>query len=90
MPSFLAHADATLVALRPEQVFAMTIPGKVQTYLTAGPKETRAWTLRRNAVLPRPLLGQVVAEYRQNAVNAETVPRLAATSPLGQVVLPLS
>ena len=45
----------------------------------------RAWTLRRNAVLPRPLLSQVVNEYRQNGVDADTVPRLAASSPLGQV-----
>lgn len=36
MPSFLVHADAALVALRPEPAFAMTIPGKVQTYLAAG------------------------------------------------------
>ena len=36
MPSFLLHADAALVALRPEPAFAMTIPGKVQTYLAAG------------------------------------------------------
>jgi colanic acid biosynthesis glycosyl transferase WcaI len=32
----LVHADAALVALRPEPAFAMTIPGKVQTYLAAG------------------------------------------------------
>lgn len=36
MPSFLLHADAALVALRQEPAFAMTIPGKVQTYLGAG------------------------------------------------------
>lgn len=36
MPSFLRHADAALVALRPEPAFAMTIPGKVQTYLAGG------------------------------------------------------
>lgn len=36
MPAFLMHADAALVALRPEPAFAMTIPGKVQTYLAAG------------------------------------------------------
>lgn len=36
MPSFLVHADAALVALRPEPAFAMTIPGKVQTYLAVG------------------------------------------------------
>ena len=36
MPSFLRHADALLVSLRPDPVFAMTIPGKVQSYLQAG------------------------------------------------------
>jgi len=36
MPSFYAHADALLVSLRDEPIFAMTIPGKLQTYLAAG------------------------------------------------------
>jgi glycosyltransferase involved in cell wall biosynthesis len=36
MPSFLLHADATLVVLRSDPAFSMTIPGKVQTYLAAG------------------------------------------------------
>lgn len=36
MPSFYAHADALLVSLRRDPVFALTIPGKVQSYLTAG------------------------------------------------------
>lgn len=36
MPSFLRHADVLLVSLRPDPVFAMTIPGKVQSYLQAG------------------------------------------------------
>jgi colanic acid biosynthesis glycosyl transferase WcaI len=36
MPSFMAHADALLVCLRDEPVFAFTIPGKVQSYLSAG------------------------------------------------------
>lgn len=36
MPSFYAHADALLVSLKPEPVFSMTIPGKVQAYLQAG------------------------------------------------------
>jgi len=36
MPSFLRHADALLVSLRADPVFAMTIPGKVQSYLQAG------------------------------------------------------
>jgi colanic acid biosynthesis glycosyl transferase WcaI len=36
MPSFFAGADALLVSLKPEPIFAMTIPGKVQSYLAAG------------------------------------------------------
>jgi glycosyltransferase involved in cell wall biosynthesis len=36
MPSFFVHADALLVTLKANDVFAMTIPGKVQTYLSSG------------------------------------------------------
>lgn len=36
MPSFFRAADALLVTLRPEPIFALTIPGKVQSYLAAG------------------------------------------------------
>lgn len=36
MPSFLKHADALLVSLKADPIFAMTIPGKLQTYLSAG------------------------------------------------------
>lgn len=36
MPSFYACADALLVSLKPDPVFAMTIPGKVQSYLMSG------------------------------------------------------
>jgi glycosyltransferase involved in cell wall biosynthesis len=36
MPSFYQHADALLVSLRDEANFAMTIPGKLQSYLAAG------------------------------------------------------
>jgi glycosyltransferase involved in cell wall biosynthesis len=36
MPSFFRAADALLVSLKPEPIFAMTIPGKVQAYLAAG------------------------------------------------------
>jgi colanic acid biosynthesis glycosyl transferase WcaI len=36
MPSFFASADALLVSLKAEPVFAMTIPGKLQSYLAAG------------------------------------------------------
>jgi glycosyltransferase involved in cell wall biosynthesis len=36
MPAFFAQADAMLVTLRREPIFALTIPGKVQSYLASG------------------------------------------------------
>lgn len=45
----------------------------------------RMWALRRNAVLPRHLLAQVVNEHRQNGIAPDTAGRLASNSPLGQV-----
>jgi colanic acid biosynthesis glycosyl transferase WcaI len=36
MPAFFAAADALLVSLKAEPIFALTIPGKVQSYLAAG------------------------------------------------------
>lgn len=36
MPAFFKHADALLVSLKNEPIFAMTIPGKLQSYLAAG------------------------------------------------------
>lgn len=36
MPSFFKAAGALLVSLKPDPVFAMTVPGKVQSYLNAG------------------------------------------------------
>jgi colanic acid biosynthesis glycosyl transferase WcaI len=36
MPSFYASVDALLVTLQESPVFAMTIPGKVQSYMAAG------------------------------------------------------
>ncbi|HUQ53974.1 MAG TPA: glycosyltransferase family 4 protein [Gammaproteobacteria bacterium] len=36
MPAFFRRADAMLVSLKDEPIFAMTIPGKLQSYLAAG------------------------------------------------------
>jgi colanic acid biosynthesis glycosyl transferase WcaI len=36
MPSFFRHADALLLSLKDEPIFAMTIPGKLQSYLASG------------------------------------------------------
>lgn len=46
MPSFFASADALLVSLKADPIFALTIPGKVQSYLASG----------------RPLLGMLDGE----------------------------
>lgn len=36
MPEFFQAADALLVSLKPEPIFALTIPSKVQSYMAAG------------------------------------------------------
>ncbi len=36
MPEFFGHADAMLVTLADQEIFSMTIPGKLQSYLAAG------------------------------------------------------
>ena len=36
MPAFFAHADAMLVSLCDDPVFALTVPAKVQVYLACG------------------------------------------------------
>jgi glycosyltransferase involved in cell wall biosynthesis len=36
MPDFFKGADALLVSLKPEPIFALTVPGKVQSYLASG------------------------------------------------------
>ena len=36
MPDFFACADALLVSLKPSEIFSMTIPSKVQSYLACG------------------------------------------------------
>jgi glycosyltransferase involved in cell wall biosynthesis len=55
MPEFFRCADALLVSLRPDPVFAMTIPGKVQSYLMSGV----------------PLIGMIDGEGARVIVEAE-------------------
>ena len=45
----------------------------------------RIWSLRQALVMPRNLLDRVLHEYRQNGVAPDSVNRLAADSPLGQI-----
>jgi biopolymer transport protein ExbB len=46
----------------------------------------RLWTLRASAVTPRGLLVQTLNEYRQSGATEQLLARLAANSPLGQVL----
>jgi biopolymer transport protein ExbB len=46
----------------------------------------RLWSLRRSVVMPRDLLERVLQEYRQNGATPEMINRLAADSPLGQIL----
>jgi glycosyltransferase involved in cell wall biosynthesis len=86
MPSFFESADALLVSLRPDPIFAMTIPGKVQSYLAAG----------------RPILGMLDGEGAElierggaglvcragdSAGLAANVVRLADTPPAGRAAM---
>lgn len=36
MPKFFAHADAMLVSLKPDPVFSLTVPAKLQAYMACG------------------------------------------------------
>ncbi len=36
MPRFFAHADAMLVSLKPEPIYSLTVPAKLQAYMACG------------------------------------------------------
>lgn len=44
----------------------------LQTYFTAGPKETRAWTVRRGATAPQ-AAGVIHGDFEKSFIRAETV-----------------
>ena len=44
----------------------------LQTYLTAGPKETRAWTIRKGATAPE-AAGVIHTDFRSGFIKAEVV-----------------
>ncbi len=81
MPRFFAQADALLVSLKQEPLFAMTIPGKVQSYLACG-RPTLAMLDGEGAkVVEEASAGLVcgAGDYRGLAANIE---RLALLSPM--------
>ena len=44
----------------------------LQTYFTAGPKETRAWTIRRGATAPQ-AAGVIHTDFEKGFIRAETI-----------------
>ena len=44
----------------------------LQTFLTAGPKETRAWTIRKGATAPE-AAGVIHTDFEQGFIRAETI-----------------
>jgi ribosome-binding ATPase YchF (GTP1/OBG family) len=44
----------------------------LQTFLTAGPKETRAWTIRRGETAPE-AAGEIHTDFQKHFIKAEVV-----------------
>lgn len=80
MPQFYAHADALLVSLRDEPVFALTLPGKLQSYLAAG-IPVLAMVNGEAADVVRRSGGGVTCAAGDAAGLADAVLRLAAAAP---------
>lgn len=77
MPNFFAQADALLMTLRREPIFALTVPGKLQSYMACGKPiiagldgeggklvEESGAGLACPAESPEELAGRVLALYR--------------------------
>ena len=80
MPSFFNGADALLVSLKPEPIFALTVPGKVQTYLAAG-KPILGMLDGEGARVIEASGGGLTARAGDGAGLAEQARRLADMSP---------
>lgn len=77
MPAFFAGADALLVSLRPEPIFAMTVPGKLQSYLVAG-RPVLAMLDGEGAAIVRDSAAGLACAAGDSAALAGLVERLAA------------
>jgi colanic acid biosynthesis glycosyl transferase WcaI len=78
MPSFFMHADALLVTLKDEPIFAMTIPGKLQSYLTSGIPIIGMINGEGHALINDNEVGQCVASGSSSEL-ASVVMEMAAT-----------
>lgn len=78
MPAFFAQADALLVTLRSEPIFALTIPGKVQSYLASGRPIIAALDGEGSRIIQEAEAGVVCPAESPEAL-ADAVVRLAET-----------
>jgi glycosyltransferase involved in cell wall biosynthesis len=72
MPAHFAHADALLVTLRADPVFALTIPSKIQSYLACAKTVVAALDGEGAAVMRESGAG-VVCAAEDGAALAEAV-----------------
>lgn len=79
MPEFFKGADALLVSLKPEPIFALTVPGKVQSYLASGRPVIAMLDGEGAEVIERSGAGLTCAAGRSDLL-AERVLQLAALS----------
>jgi glycosyltransferase involved in cell wall biosynthesis len=86
MPVLFAHADALLVTLRADPVFALTIPSKLQTYLACGKPVIAALDGEGGSVI-RESGGGIVCAAADGAGLAEAVQRLYRMPPPERVAM---
>ena len=80
MPALYAAADALLVTLKTNEIFAKTIPGKLQSYLAAG-RPVLAMIDGEAAEVVESSGGGFACAASDGAALAATVQRMAALSP---------
>lgn len=68
MPFFFACADAMLVSLRDEPIFALTVPSKVQAYLACGKPILASLAGEGSAIVESAQAGKVVAPSSPEAL----------------------
>lgn len=86
MPSFFAAAGALLVSLKRDPIFAMTIPGKVQTYLASGRPLVAMLDGEGGRVIAESGAGLVAASGDSTGL-AEAVRRLADMAPADRAAM---
>jgi colanic acid biosynthesis glycosyl transferase WcaI len=79
MPSFFQHADALFLSLKDKPIFAMTIPGKLQSYLAAGIPVLAMLNGEGSAVIKNAQAG-LICPAGDHVALAETVLKLSVMS----------